>query len=85
MWVDPVMDVRSACMNDIRAAYKRFALQLHPDVTGNHEVGSPAYLLLLLLLLLPYYYYYYFYHTYCDEMQAIVIMTIDGDFTPLLG
>lgn len=27
-------------MNDIRAAYKRFALQLHPDVTGGNEVSS---------------------------------------------
>jgi hypothetical protein len=29
---------RSATLNDIKAAYKNFALKLHPDVTGNNEV-----------------------------------------------
>lgn len=30
---------RSASLADIKAAYKRFALKLHPDVTGGHGVG----------------------------------------------
>jgi curved DNA-binding protein CbpA len=29
---------RSASLADIKAAYKRFALKLHPDVTGGHGV-----------------------------------------------
>ncbi len=29
---------RSATLADIKAAYKNFALKLHPDVTGNNEV-----------------------------------------------
>lgn len=29
-------------MADIKAAYKTFALKLHPDVTGNNEVRMCA-------------------------------------------
>lgn len=31
---------RSASLADIKAAYKAFALKLHPDVTGGHGVSS---------------------------------------------
>lgn len=30
-------------MADIKAAYKTFALKLHPDVTGNNEVRAYVY------------------------------------------